>query len=135
MEPEEQVTNVGGFGGQCEFTVVNDCSIAISKVRITHFLKGDLTTEYFIQENMSKGEKVPTKFISRSGKNDNWTVSFQLGGGGFMCGKLDKSMQKDRSDYKLVIGEETFAFRYVENGETKEATTAVHSVYEILAKT
>lgn len=132
MEPEEQVANVGAFGGQCDFTVVNDCSTAISNVRITHFLKGDPTTEYFIQENMSKGEAAPVKFISRSGKNDNWTVSFQQGIGGYMCGKLDKSMQKDRSNYELVISEKTFAFRYVKGGKTEEATTAVHTVYEIL---
>jgi len=136
MESEEEMTaDLTRFEGQREFTIVNACKSAISKVRVTHFLKDNSDSEFFIQENMAPGAAVDkVLFYSYGGKNDNWTVSFQLGKGCFMCGKLDKSMQDSRSNYKLVISEREFAFQYVESGHEHRTFVWIESIFNILNK-
>lgn len=126
---------VGSFGGSALFTIDNECSTAISDVRITHFMSDNRGSEFFIRETMGLKETVKNvPFQSRSGKNDNWTVSFRKGDGCFMSGKLDKSMQKDRTQYSLIIRDNELAFQYVKDGNVlDEKTKAVKSVYNILS--
>jgi hypothetical protein len=117
------------FDGTGIFKIKNATGNEIKNVRITHFLSNNEHSEFFIKEKMGSDEEVhDVPFTSHAGKNDNWTVAFQLGEGCYMSKKLDKSMEGDRSDYQLVIGMTGFSFVY--NNGKKEAE--VNSVYKIL---
>jgi hypothetical protein len=133
MDANDQSTDaLMSYGGECDFTVVNQCAFPISRVRITHFLKDNTNSEFFIQEAMGVGATAAARFKSWPGQNDNWTVSFERGGGCFMSGKLDKSMQADRSGYKLIIRDNEFVFQFIHGGNVVNADATVKSVYGIL---
>lgn len=130
MEADQE--EVGSFSGTEVFTIVNDCPTAIQNVRITHFRRDNSSTEFFITDKMESKASATAEFTSVADKNDNWTVSFALGPEAFMCGKLDKSMQADRSQYRLIIGKAAFVFRYSKNNKDEQASEAVSSVWEFL---
>jgi len=128
MEPQEEVPTLG-VEGPFSVKIVNDCTRTITDVRVTHYLKDNLFTQCFITPSMTAGETSDKVFTSVEGKNDHWTVAFQIGVAGYMAKELDKSKAYDRSAYELHISEKELRFQFVEGGKVKDARSAVTTVY------
>jgi hypothetical protein len=137
MEPQEE--EAVGTKGPFEVKIVNGCARTIKDVRVTHYLKDDSNTEVCIIPSMAVDGSVKNTFVSHNGKNDIWTVAFQIETAagdqiGYMAKKLDKSKSKGRSDYQLVISETNLKFQFMENGFLDHAQSDVGSVWECVVR-
>lgn len=117
--------------------VINQCNAEIQNVRITHFPgKHNTGSQVWTAAAMppsGPGVVNPTpSFTGVDGDDDNWCVSFQLGNGVYMSGKVSRNMTGKRYDYELIIRKDAFVFSYKEGSSPDSGSSTVKTVFDFL---